>query len=412
MSEYKDLATLYYMDNSSNREARIQEILDGRKTNDSTFILEYSIPAGDLFIAVPRELSNLTQRVLRRERKVSKLMQELPGIAGNEVLRSLVIDEVVMSNSIENIHSTRKQIEEVLAEKETANSKAKRFKEFAKLYFDLSDGNYIRPDSIEDIRKTYDQVMSGEASYDKPDGDLFRKDTVFVTSGLKQEHSGLTPEAKIVEALQAMLRIVDSEDIPELYSALASHFVFEYAHPFYDGNGRTGRYLLAVYLEAPLSKATVLSLSRIIAENKNAYYQAFNKAEDPLNHGELTFFIMTLHELILKAQEELITRLEHNIARWKYISTLVMELRSTEKYPERELTLIYALAQQAVFGINQSLSLEALAEFSGLGTQQTRKYLASMEEKGVVTRTRERNPIMFALTNDFFQATFPEENDG
>lgn len=38
--------------------------------------------------------------------------------------------------------------------------------------------------------------------------------------------------------------------------------------PFYDGNGRTGRYLLALYLDESLSIPTVLSLSRTIAKNK------------------------------------------------------------------------------------------------------------------------------------------------
>lgn len=54
----------------------------------------------------------------------------------------------------------------------------------------------------------------------------------------------------------------------------------------------------------------MLSLSRTIAENKNAYYKAFMEAEDKLNCGELTLFVNTILGFIRKAQDELIDELE------------------------------------------------------------------------------------------------------
>ena len=81
---------------------------------------------------------------------------------------------------------------------------------------------------------------------------------------------------------------------PETYGAIVSHFLFEYAHPFYDGNGRTGRYLLAVYLSRPLSTLTALSVSRSSAESRGAYYRAFREVEDSLNHGELTPLVLAV----------------------------------------------------------------------------------------------------------------------
>lgn len=409
---YRDLETLYHMDSSAQRDSHARQLLAERVNSSSTFDLGFETATGKLFLAVPRELNALTQKILRRERKVSNLMRELPGIAGREVLRSLVVDEVIMSNSIESIHSTRRQIEVALAAAGIENLQVKRFREFAKLYMDLSYGNYKRPETIEDIRLIYDQVMAGEKLDDPPDGKLFRKEGVQVMDGLKDVHDGIVPESKIIEAMQAMLELVESPEIPELYSALVSHFIFEYAHPFYDGNGRTGRYLLSLFLEAPLSKPTALSLSRVIAENKSQYYQAFRNAESPLNHGELTFFIITMHELILKAQDELIERLTSNIAKLEGLRTAITNLKKTKQYPDKEILLIFGLAQQRIFGISPEASVSDLANLIERGNQQTRKYLASMEERGITRKARGRNPVTFVLTDSFYESAFPDETAG
>lgn len=409
--EYRSLATLYHIDPSPSRGEHAMELLEQRRTSPSTFDLAIELGNNALFVAVPRELSTLNQRVLERERKITKLMQSLPGLAGNEVLRSLVIDEVVMSNNIENIHSTRVQIEHALSANDAEKPQVKRFREFAKLYIDLSYGQYSRPKTIEDIRAIYDKVMADEHIEYPPDGKLFRKDPVTISDGLKAVHQGIAPESAIIEALEAMLALVDSREVPELYSALVSHFIFEYIHPFYDGNGRMGRYLLSLFLERPLSKPTALSLSRVIAENRNMYYHAFQTAEDPLNHGELTFFVMTMHELILKAQNELIDRLEANVAALSTIRRSIETIRKNKEFTDKDIEIIYLLAQQAVFGIEADASLDELALAVDRGTQQTRKYISNLEERQIVRKVRGRDPLTFALEPSFLEQTLHIERE-
>ncbi len=406
---YKDLATVYHMDSSTARESNIQKTLQERRLSQSSFDLRFSLPTGDLFLAVPRELSMLTQNVLQRERRVSNLMKSLPGIAGGEMLRSLVIDEVVTSNDIENIRSTRTQIEDALRSGNRDSKKHERFREFARLYLDLSYDNILRPETPEDIRVIYDQVMSGEELDCPPDGTLFRKDAVFVHDGIREVHRGVVPESAIIDGLQDMLALVNSAEVPELYSALASHYIFEYIHPFYDGNGRTGRYLLSAFLETPLSRPTALSLSRVIAENKHLYYQAFQNVQNPLNHGEATFFVMAMHELILRAQDELIERLTKNVETFDALSTEASKLAQLGVFSQKETSLLFGLAQQRSFGVSPAATLDRLAEYAGIGTQQTRKYLAKLEKQGAVAKTRGRSPLLFALTDEFAQKHFPSE---
>ncbi|WP_165062862.1 Fic family protein [Adlercreutzia sp. ZJ154] len=399
---YAELRKVYYRAEQSDPNEALEKEFTERFNSSSTFKLDFSTTHGSLFIAVPSEMTTLFERVLRRERKISKLMQQLPGIAGDEVLRSLVFDEVISSNSVENIHSTRRQIEEALRSS-NESGKVRRFREFARLYLDMTFSVPNLPTKPDDIRDIYDKVMDGEVMKEKPDGRLFRKDRVYVSNGLEEVHSGLYPEDEIVNAMEKMLRIAYTEEMPSIYGAIAAHYIFEYAHPFYDGNGRTGRYLLSLWLEKSLSKPTALSLSRVIAKNKDAYYKAFKITEDRLNKAELTFFVFTMLEFIFDAQSELIDRLERGTVRYEQLENAMSGIQKSFGYKTKEMTLIFALAQQNEFGMFKDIPLQNLSDLIGVSLQQTRKYLSKLIQDQVVKKVRGRNPVTFALTDNFFE---------
>ena len=418
MEDYKELAKIYHMDNSSSRDANIKKELESRLNAESTFRTNFRTPNGELFLAVPRELSALSERILRTERKVSNLLRQLPGIAQSALLRSMVMDEVVCTNAIEDIHSTRRQIKEAMDAAQVGTAEARRFKELAMLYLSIIEGTDSLPHTPEDIRLVYDKVTAGEISKDKaPDGRIFRKEGVDITAnGIRVIHSGLEPESKIIDAMEKMLRLVEDESIPTLYSSISSHYVFEYAHPFYDGNGRTGRYLLSLLLSKALSAPTALSLSRTIAENKEAYYRAFKTVEDPLNHAELTFFVSTILEMIRNAQLGIIDRLEHSISTLGTLDNVMRAVAESKRARGKELGIIYLLLQYEAFGLFGDASTLDIADYLGVKMSQTRKYMASLKDNGICEKIGRYNPVTYALTQQFKEefgiVSASEENTG
>ena len=80
VKEYKELAKLFHMDNSRLRDANARKEYETRFNAESTFHTGFTTPSGELFIAVPRELSTLSEHVLYAERKVSDLLSRLPQI--------------------------------------------------------------------------------------------------------------------------------------------------------------------------------------------------------------------------------------------------------------------------------------------------------------------------------------------
>jgi Fic family protein len=414
MAEYLPLQKLFYRDKNSQRDAAIQAEAKKRLESESSFRTGIEIESGELFLATPRQLSIVSERLLRVERKVSQLWRDLPDIAQWAYLRGLIMDEIVSTNEIEGIHSTRRQIEEALenaAASKQSSSGSKRFREFARLYLELTDKSRVYPQTPNDIRTIYDAVVAGELEQDKlPDGELFRKETVaIVDSGHRVVHSGVVPEAKIVRMLEQMIALVASTDIPPLFSAIISHYLFEYIHPFYDGNGRTGRYLLALFLSEPLSLATVLSLSKMIAENKRKYYKAFSAAEHRLNYAEMTFFVMQIMEFIRSAQDYLMADLEFKEALLNRAHDSLDNFQA-EPYSlsDKEAEVMLQALQYELFDIFSEISLADIARNSSVGMQTARKYTLKLTEKGLL-ETVSFKPLKFKLTNqarDVFGFTY------
>jgi Fic family protein len=81
------------------------------------------------------------------------------------------------------------------------------------------------------------------------------------------------------------LYINENEDYDPLIQMALLHFQFESIHPFYDGNGRTGRILNILYLVLKDKiQEPVLYLSKYIMEHKDEYYSLLKKCNENINN--------------------------------------------------------------------------------------------------------------------------------
>ncbi|MDZ7848141.1 MAG: Fic family protein [Owenweeksia sp.] len=84
------------------------------------------------------------------------------------------------------------------------------------------------------------------------------------------------------------------QEVDPLIKMAIIHFQFESIHPFYDGNGRTGRILNTLYLvKAGLLNLPILYLSRFIIQNKSGYYSGLQRVRDQNQWEDWLLYIGT-----------------------------------------------------------------------------------------------------------------------
>ncbi|MBE5667341.1 Fic family protein [Staphylococcus sp. SS251] len=347
-----------------------------------------------LFFMVTKNLSKKQELISVNSRRIDRALNSVPYIVREQYFNDLLIDELQSTNEIENVFSTKKEIAHAL------NNKSSEFLKFRGLvdqYKEIELSQKIRISSVRDIREIYDKLVSREINeQDKLDGDLFRKNFVGVHDGStnKYIHVGLEPETKIIEYIGEMLTFLKYFDAPEPFKIMASHYLFEYIHPFYDGNGRVGRFIIAKLLSDYYDNYTALTFSYVINRNKSKYYKAFMTASNHLNCGDLTGFIEIMLDLLIVGQDRI-------------LDDLMPKMDATEKltsylanhYKKVDYEFLYLLSMDKLFSNKRNrLSLIDIENILGVGRVKINNTIKKYNQYLVKVKSR---PTIYEISDEF-----------
>ena len=392
--EYELLSKIFYK-----KPTEYESIYDARFNSEASIKLPIKIHENVGFIFNTNEITKLLVKIYKTINKINLLRTHLPNIAINSYIIKSLKDEIALTNEIEGVRSTRKEIEDAIDS--IKNDKSARFKGLVDKYFKLISNEIIPLNNCEDIRTIYDALVLPEIEKENlPDGILFRKEPVQVVSATqKEKHRGIMPESKIIESLDLCLDFLKSDDIDSLTKISAFHYLFGYIHPFYDGNGRTSRFISSYLIKNELDVLLALKLSYTVKNNINKYYKAFDVCNDRKNKGDITFFVVTFLELLSQASDDLYTKIADLNDQLNYYNNIINTLVNDKVLNDKQAKCIFILCQNILFD-DTYMNMNTLTELLEKSDTTTRKILKSLESKNLLVKSRNKNQYLYSANLD------------
>lgn len=384
-----------------------KEEYERRFNDENTIHLSVNISDNPAFICQTPELYKRIIAVERLDKNVSELYYSLPEIAIEQFTTRCLIDEILLTNDIEGVHSTRKEIGEILQDLSSHN-KRNRFVGLIAKYVMLERRQQMSFKTCLDIRKVYDDIFYEEIKAtdpeNLPDGEIFRRSGVDVQSEtLKVLHKGLMPESKIIETFEQSLAMLNDNDIDIFIRIAVFHYLFGYIHPFYDGNGRTSRFISSYLLSQQLTPLIGFRLSYTIKENISKYHKAFDVCNSPHNKGELTPFVEMFLNIVELSMQQLLETLEEKKQKWDYYCQRIGALPNAEKID----VYLYDLLIQAALFSNIGISREDIIKQLELSENTVRNRLKLIPESLLIVN-RQKGKKYYLLNLDEADKLFDE----
>lgn len=392
--EYELLSKIFYK-----KPTEYESIYDARFNSEASIKLPIKIHENVGFIFNTNEITKLLVKIYKTINKINLLRTHLPNIAINSYIIKSLKDEIALTNEIEGVRSTRKEIEDAIDS--IKNDKSARFKGLVDKYFKLISNEIIPLNNCKDIRTIYDALVLPEIEKENlPDGILFRKEPVQVVSATqKEKHRGIMPESKIIESLDLCLNFLKNDDIDSLIKISAFHYLFGYIHPFYDGNGRTSRFISSYLIKNELDVLLALKLSYTVKNNINKYYKAFDVCNDRKNKGDITFFVVTFLELLSQASDDLYTKIADLNDQLNYYNNIINTLVNEKVLNDKQAKCIFILCQNRLFD-DTYMNMNTLTELFEKSDTTTRKILKSLESKNLLVKSRNKNQYLYSANLD------------
>lgn len=259
---------------------------------------------------LPPENLKLSEKTYRQLSKASRALAILNTYittntenVGLLVLGSFLIKEWVASSAIENINTT---LESVFQADISSGKISKEDKEV--LHYKEATLRWIQ--QVEKYNALIANTLITIQSMIEPDKAWIRKIpwTVLINWAREVIYTPPVGESTIRDLLANLEKYINTEDeVDPLVKLAIIHYQFESIHPFPDGNGRTGRILMILYLVFQwLLKLPILYLSEHINEHKSDYYKVLNWIRTKWNRDSLVNYVLVaVEEQSIKTKNKL-----------------------------------------------------------------------------------------------------------
>jgi Fic family protein len=278
-----------------------------------------------------------TTTILRKAASAHRYLAELKGVScsipnDGILINTLSLQEAKDSSAIESIITTNDELfkNELFPEFATSAA-AKEVRNYASAlragFDDVQKKQLLTANVILDIHAELEKTRAG-----------FRR---LPGTELKNEQSGETvytpPQeyGNILDLMNNLERFINDDsvlNIDPLIKMAIIHYQFESIHPFYDGNGRTGRIINVLYLVLKgLLDIPVLYLSRYIIRTKQDYYRLLQAVREQEAWEEWILYILTAIEQTSRQTIRMVLEIKNALMMYKH------RIRAQHKFYSQDL---------------------------------------------------------------------------
>ncbi|MDP3388220.1 MAG: Fic family protein [Eubacteriales bacterium] len=326
---------------------------------------------------LPPELELETIAVLKQLARANRALAELKGYADtipnkHILINAVMINEAKDSSAIENIITTHDDLYKAMSEASGASPAAKEVASYRTALWQgyelVKAREMLTTNMIIEIQGIIEKNRAG-----------IRKLPGTVSKNERTGETVYTPpagEAEIRDLLGNLEKYINEDhdnDIDPLIKLAVIHYQFESIHPFYDGNGRTGRIINVLYFVLKdLLDSPILYLSSYIIKNKSAYYRLLQEVRTGNNWEEWILYILTgIEETAIEALR-LVKRINSEV------ETMRAEIKEKlpKIYSKELIDLLFYEFYTKINYVEKGLSVTRKTAVS---------YLNSLEEEGFLT---------------------------
>ena len=274
-------------------------------------------------LPLPLDWDVETKTVLKSLPSAHAALAELKGIASTMPNQSILINtlglqEAKDSSAIENIITTHDDLyksELNLDSYKSLNAKeVQNYIAATKTGFDLITKTGLLTNRT--VLKIQEVLEGNKAGFRKLPGTTLKN----TSTGEIIYTPPQDPEEikNLMTNLEKFINVKESSDFDPLVKMAIIHYQFESIHPFYDGNGRTGRIINILYLiQEKLQDLPILYLSNYIIKNKSDYYRLLQEVRTKNNWEEWLLFMIKAVDQTSRETIDLIIKIRELMMNYK-----------------------------------------------------------------------------------------------
>lgn len=322
---------------------------------------------------LPPEVELETKQVLKQLTRSHRALAELKGFADvipnkNILINAVTINEAKDSSEIENIITTHDELFKAMSGENYDNPASKEVTNYRTAlwhgYRLVKEKGFLSTNMMIEVQQL---IEANRAGIRKLPGTVLRND---VTGEVIYTPPSEEQEILILFANLEKYINDDYDNIDPLVKLAVIHYQFEAIHPFYDGNGRTGRIINILYIVLKeLLDSPILYLSKFIIRNKSAYYRLL---QEVTVKGKWEDWILFILQGIEETAEETLLLV-------KEISTL---LENTAEQIKEVLPKIYTKELVDLIFYEFYTKITYIQDGLNVSRKTASSYLSSLEEAG------------------------------